>query len=102
MTVVRLYEDGEAVGYVDAETSDAAYDGDDGAVAMLIDEIDDGISEVVPAAVDEDFEGSRPVTTVQKTGDELIEYATDVLENLGVECRITDDTPAEDDGGEGD
>lgn len=85
MATVRLYENSESVGYVDADTGETAYRGDDRAVDLLLREVNGGLTEVVRA---DGTDGSRTRTV---TGDELVDHVVGVLEELGVHCRVEDE-----------
>lgn len=85
MASVGLYESGERVGFLDPETGETAYRGDDGAVELFLGEIDGGLTEVLPGEGAEHGGGTRTIT-----GAELRDHAVGVLEGLGVECRLED------------
>ncbi|WP_276259304.1 hypothetical protein [Haloglomus litoreum] len=82
MAELHIYEEGERVGTIDLETSDASYDGDDGAIAMLVEEVDDGMGEVVPVETEAGLDASG---WREYRGEDLRDQVQGVIENLGAE-----------------
>lgn len=76
--LIRLLEDGECVGEVDLETSDAWYDGASDYVAHVIEKVDDGITEFEPGRP---VESGRPVPAErERTGASLQEYVENSID----------------------
>lgn len=76
--IIRLLEDGDCVGEVDLETSDAWYDGSSDYVDHVVQKVDDGVTEFEPGRV---TESGRPVPAErERTGASLREYVETSIE----------------------